>query len=294
VGRLMADKPGELVVVFSPAVPPPSVAEVRFTGNQVIPTTLLQNTIAEVAIGLVYSEDRFREILDSSIRRLYDARGRLRVAFPKIQVEKAQSVDGVAVTVQIVEGEVYSLGEVRLAGEGLPEKELLKAGDFKSGDVANFDRIESGVGRIRGQLRRMGFMRPEARVDRTLDDQQKKVSLVIHVETGPRFLFGKLVIEGLDLNAEAEVRRLWGLKPGVPFDADYPDYFLGRLRQDGVFDKLGKTKSEIKVDEQSRTADVTLVFFPVSPQKNPGAAVSGAHVIVGRCAAAAELSPRAV
>jgi outer membrane protein insertion porin family len=259
-GKLTADDPGRLVVVFSPTAPPPAVAEVRFTGNTVVPAIALQSSITGVAIGMPYDEARFRQLLETSIRPLYDERGRLRVTFPKLQVEKAQQVKGVVVTVEVVEGDVYQLGEVRLQGEGLPEKELREAGDFKTGDVANFFAIEAGLYRIKKRLHRQGFLKPETSLERLVDDQKKKVDLVVHVDKGPRFLFGRLIIEGLDLNAEAVVRRMWGSKQGTPFDEDYPEYFLKRIREDGVFDNLGKTRSAARIDEQSRTVDVTLLF----------------------------------
>ncbi len=259
-GKLTADDAGRLVVVFSPTAPPPAVAEVRFTGNTVVPVIALQSAITGVAIGMPYNEARFRQLLETSIRPLYDARGRIRVTFPKLQVEKAQQVNGVAVTVDVVEGDVYQLGEVRFQGEGLPEKELRKEGDFKAGDFANFAAIEAGLDRIKKLLRRQGFLKPETSLERLVDDQKKKVDLIVHVDKGPRYVFGKLTIEGLDLNAEAAVRRLWGAKQGAPFDEDYPEYFLKRIREDGVFDNLGKTKSAVKIDQQSRTVDVTLLF----------------------------------
>ena len=48
------------------------------------------STLAEVAIGTAYSETTMRSLLDSSIRPLYDARGRIRVAFPKIAADAGQ------------------------------------------------------------------------------------------------------------------------------------------------------------------------------------------------------------
>ncbi len=260
IGKLAADKSNQFAVVFSPAAPPPSIAEVRFTGNSVIPAAALQSAIGGVAIGAPYTESGFRDLLDSSVRPLYNARGRIRVAFPKVTVEKAQQVEGVAVTVEVAEGEVYNLGEVRLAGEGLPEADLRKAAAFKTGGIADFSEIGAALDRIKSRLRHSGYLKPETSVERVIHDEEKKVDLVVHVDKGAQFLFGKLAIQGLDLDGEAEVRRLWGLKPGGPFDSDYPDYFLSRLREDGVFDNLGKTKSEIKIDEPSRTVDVTLTF----------------------------------
>jgi len=264
-GKLTADDAGSLVVVFSPSAPPPVVAEVRFTGNTVVPVIALQSAITGVAIGMPYNEAGFRQLLETSIRPLYDERGRIRATFPKLQVEKSQQVKGVVVTVEVVEGDVYKLGEVRLQGEGLPEKELLEAGDFKAGDFANFAAIEAALERMKKLLRRQGFLKPDTSLERVVDDQKKKVDLIVHVDKGPVFVYGKLLIEGLDLNAEAVVRRLWGAKQGTPFNEDYPDYFLKRIREDGVFDHLGTTKSAVKIDQQSRTVNVTLLFGSGEP-----------------------------
>jgi outer membrane protein insertion porin family len=267
VGGLTPDDAGQMVVVFSPAAPPPSVAQVMFTGNTTISTPTLQNVMAGVAVGTLYTEARFRQVLEANIRPLYDAAGRIRVAFPKVTVEPAKDVQGVAVTVDIQEGEVYSLDKVKLDGAGLPEKELLRTADFKTGEVADFKEIDAGLDRMKKRLTRDGFMHPQTRVERTIRDAEKKVDIVVHVDPGTRYVFGKLSIEGLDLNGEAAVRKSWGMKPGAPFDTQYPDYFLGRVREDGLFDNLGKTKSAIRVDEQAHTVDVTLSF--AAPEKPP-------------------------
>ena len=113
-------------------------------------------------------------------------------------------------------------------------------------------------------------MKPDVRAERIYHDEAKKVDVVFHVDHGPQYLFGRLNVEGLDLVAEAEVRRLWALKAGAPFDAGYPDYFLSRMREDGVFDNLGKTRSSIKLDEAARDVDVTLTFQGASkPASKP-------------------------
>jgi outer membrane protein insertion porin family len=267
VGGLAPDDDGQMVVVFSPAAPPPSVARVVFTGNGTVTTPDLQRVMAGVAIGILYTEARFRQMLDANVRPLYDATGRVRVAFPKVTVEPSKDVQGVDVTVEVLEGDVFNLDKVKLDGVGLPERELLRAADFKTGEVADFKEIDAGLDRMKKRLTRDGFMHPQTRVDRSIRDSEKKVDLVVHVDPGARYVFGKLSIEGLDLNGEAAVRKSWSMKPGAPFDTQYPDYFLSRIREDGLFDNLGKTKSSIRVDEQSHTVDVTLAF--AAPEKPP-------------------------
>jgi len=250
-----------LAVVFGPATPPPAVAEVTFTGNQIISLTTLQNTAAGVAVGVTYDEPYFRQLLDTSIRPLYEARGRIRVAFPKITTAPAKDVRGLAVTVEVNEGAAYNLGEVRLEGSGGDPTPLYREANFKSGELVNFEDVNLGIERIIRRLRQKGYMKAASQTERKIDDQKKVVDLVVRFEPGAAYTFGKLSIEGLDLIAEAAVKKLWALKEGGPFDAGYPDYFLSRIREDGIFENLGKTKSALKINEEERIVDVTLQFY---------------------------------
>ena len=260
-GRVIATGPEKFAILFRPARPLPAVAQVTFTGNQVVPAKALQDAIGGVGIGLPYTEPRFRELLDASVRPLYEARGRVRVAFPKIAVEPAKDVSGLVVTVAVEEGASYDLGQVRIEGApGFKREELLKTGNFKTGDIANFELVQQGVDRIRNALRRSGYLNAQAAVERKIDDTRKTVDLTVRIDEGPQYTFGSLEIVGLDLHGEAAIRRMWAPKPGKPFNADYPDHFLDRVKEEGLFDNLQKTRAAVKVNEQEHTADVTLYF----------------------------------
>jgi hypothetical protein len=53
---------------------------------------------------------------------------------------------------------------------------------------------------------------------------------------------------------------MWTLSAGDPFRDDYPDFFLNTIKERGVFDFLGSTRAEKKLNEENRTVDVTLHF----------------------------------
>ena len=59
------------------------MAQVTFTGNQVVPQGVLRETVHGVGIGAPYTEAGFREILNSAVRPVYEQRGRVRVAFTR-------------------------------------------------------------------------------------------------------------------------------------------------------------------------------------------------------------------
>jgi len=72
----------------------------------------------------------------------------------------------------------------------------------------------------------------------------------------------------LDLNGEAAIRKMWTLKEGKPYNPEYRDYFLSRVREEGLFDDLGETRSEQKISDQTHTVDVTLYFKYAPPREH--------------------------
>jgi outer membrane protein assembly factor BamA len=242
------------------------IAEVRFAGNEAVPTALLLRTINEVAVGIPYTEAALRQRLDAGIRRVYEARGRIRVSFPKITIEKAAKVDGLVVTVTVNEGPAYNLGTARFTGapsEGAAQLE--RVADFKKGDVANFDEVNLALERVYKQLRGEGYLHVTSDVRRDIHDDSHAVDLDIALEPGPRYVFGKLDLAGLDIITEPAIRKMWGAMEGKPFNPEFPDAFLARVREEGILENLGKTRSETHIDEASETVGVKLYFSGAEP-----------------------------
>jgi outer membrane protein assembly factor BamA len=255
-------------ILFRPARSYPAVAQVTFEGNQGVPQNVLRDAIGGVAVGQPYTEERFRELLNTAVRPAYEARGYLRAEFPKIRTEPVSDVQGLHVFVTVEEGATYKLAKVAIDGPSpVPVQPLLKAGEFKTDEVANFDRVNEGLEKMRNALRRAGFLDAKLNPNRVLDDAKMTLDLNIRIEPGPQFAMGKLTIQGLDLNADFEMKRIWALKEGKPFNPEYPQAFLNRIREQGLFDNLGETKAEVKRNEQDHTADVTLVFAGEKKQK---------------------------
>jgi len=267
-GKLNYDLPGDPAIVFRPSGVRPRISEVHFTGNESVPATELLNKFADVAIGTEFSDDVVRRLLDASVRPLYEARGRVRVAFPKIIAEpsKQPEVAGVSVTVAVEEGPLYKLGEVRFTGAATKQaKELEDLVKWRKDDTINFDEIKTGLDRIVKRYKSTGYLHAVARSDRTVNDKDNIVDLAVNVEAGPVFTFGKLEIRGLDVISEPAIRKMWGAKEGKPFDAGYPESFLKDVKDQGIFDNLGETSSQVKVNEDAKTVDVALTFQGSKP-----------------------------
>jgi outer membrane protein assembly factor BamA len=259
IGKV-ANGTNDLIVVFRPAKPRPNVTRVTFTNTGDLPSGLLQTKMYGVAIGMPYVEQQFRTLLDSTIRPLYDARGLIRVAFPKIETAPSKDADGVDVTVQVEQGPVYKLTHVGFAGAEPPREPFASLAKLKTDQPANFDDVKAAQARIAESFRRNGYIQASSTVQRDINDAAHTVDIMIQMTPGPLFTQGKLEIVGLDLVSEPVIRKMWGLAPGKPFNTEYPDHFLDRVKQDGIFDNLKKTRSETKVNADDHTVDVTLYF----------------------------------
>jgi len=147
---------------------------------------------------------------------------------------------------------------------------LLRELDFKPKDIANMERMSEGLEKMRVALRHNGYMDAKLSTRRSIDDDKRLVNVTIDVDAGTQYHMGALKLVGLDLEGEAEMQRIWTMKTGNPFNPDYPDLFLKRVKEEALFDHLGKTKADTKLNEKAHTADVTLTFSGDDPANKPG------------------------
>jgi len=254
-GALASEATPELTLLFRPVIRP-SIALVKFTGNNAIPQEELQSAISSVAVGTVYIVPRFQAFLENSVRPVYESRGYVRVTFPKVTTEKATNVNGIVVTVTVDEGQIYKLTAVKA-----PETpELVKIAALKTGEAFDFNKVAAAQQKIVTTWRRRGYMRATTSVDNQIDDKTHTVTLLLHVDSGPRYTFRALTINGLDLISEPAIRSMWGMEEGHPYNVDYPTRFLKVVKEEGVLDNLGETKADAKIDEVAHVVDVTLTF----------------------------------
>ncbi len=92
IGEVNSDTPGEPMIVFRPMAVASNISEVNFPGNSVLDKVELWK--ADQPRGgrnTLQREPLFRQMLDNGVRLAYEEKGRIRVAFPKIETCK---IDG--------------------------------------------------------------------------------------------------------------------------------------------------------------------------------------------------------
>jgi outer membrane protein insertion porin family len=270
MGRMVAPTPEHFEVQFMPGRGLAVVSDVAFEGSKVIPAIDLHNKISEVAYGQPFSESGFRALLESQIVPLYEAKGYMKVAFPKLETSPSADVTGIDVKVTVDEGIEYKLTRVAVAGRSQSESaKILRTAKLPTMTVANFDEIREAAKRVQEAMRHQGYLDAKVTTDKKVDDQNQSVEFFLLVDAGDAYKFGTLTVNGLGLDGEAAIRKMWSVKTGDEYPDGYPDYFLGKVKEEGLFDNLGDSTSRKKIDPVTHVVDVTLDFkgAPQKPKK---------------------------
>ena len=262
VGQLEAQASGELVMLFRPQERLQTISLVVFENSEVISSFDLQGFFNRIARGEEYSDARLRELLRYNVRPLYEEKGRMGVKFCPCSAAEDPDNLGLRVTVQVDEGPEYTYGAVpppEIAG--LEPEKIADMYSPKAGAAVNMKLARESQAAIEETLRATGFIRARTQLDVKVDDEAKTVDLDFVVDEGDRYMFDRLVIEGLDILAEPIIRKRWGMASGDPYSPRYPAFFLARLQEENAFENLQDTRFKEDVDETTKRVSVTLQFI---------------------------------
>lgn len=254
------DDPQQLMVLFTPDAPAPTIAQVLVSGNQAVDTGTILRAVNQVAIGVPLSDARLKAILDGAIKPVYAAKGYAAVSFPKVETEPAKSNLGVIVKVEIKDGPLFKFGSIRFRGKGMEEEEIRSNITFKPGQVYDAQKVDNFRINLARRMRMRGLLDATITALSEPDDAKRAVNVTYNIIPGEPYNFQKLDIQGLDITSQPVIAKLWGEKPGHPFNPEYPDFFLKKVQEQGLFDNLANTHSDYTADAASHNVTVHLYF----------------------------------
>ncbi len=254
------EDPKQLAAVFTSDVSAATISQVVVSGNEAVDTGSILRAVNQVAIGVPLSDLRLKQILDGAIRPLYADKGYAAVTFPKIETERSKTNLGVVVKVQILDGPMFKFGGIHFHGTSMDQDEIRANIPFKPGQQFNGRQVDDFRLWLVHSLRRRGQLDASVTTDMQPDDSKRAVDVSYNVAPGGIYNFSKLDVQGLDVTSAPVVERLWGEKQGKPFNPDYPDFFLKRVQEQGIFDNLANTSSDYTADASTHGVTVHLYF----------------------------------
>jgi outer membrane protein insertion porin family len=193
--------------------------------------------------------------------------GPRRTGFPVLPLPFLSSVDeGLRVTVPIVEGKVYRIGEMKIEGNSIFSEPTIRAViGLNKGDIANGEKIGKALfENLKKYYGQQGFIEYTAEPTPAFKDNPQKpdegiVDFVITIEEGKQFSLRRLEFIGNTFTRDNVLRREVLLNEGDIYNQSAWEYSIIKLNQLGYFDPIDKDKdADFKTNEEEATVDVNL------------------------------------
>jgi outer membrane protein insertion porin family len=183
------------------------------------------------------------------IKSYYLDRGYIRFQIADTQVSLTPNKKGVYVTVNLDEGEVYSVSDVRFIGNLLDnDAEIASLVPFAAGDTYAASDVASTEQSIRKYLGRLGYAYPEVKAYPEIDDANNTVVVNFSVEPGQRGYVRYINISGNNTTNDVVLRRELRQMEGGWLSSENIETSKQRLNRLGFFSKVDITTERVSDD----------------------------------------------
>ncbi len=217
-----------------------------------------------------YSRQKLAGDLES-LRSFYQNRGYLDFNIDSTQVSITPDKKDIYITVNVTEGERYTVSEVKLAGQLLlPEDELQKLIRLKPGDVFARDKLTQSTKAISDRLGNDGYAFANANAVPQLDKEKREVAFTILIDPGRRVYVRRINVAGNTKTRDEVIRREMRQLEGGYYDASKIQLSKQRIDRTTYFKDVNVETSPV-----AGLADQVDVNFTVE-EKPTGAMTLGA------------------
>jgi outer membrane protein insertion porin family len=222
------------------------IRSIRFTGNHAFSDSDLREAMELTTPGWLtwynsrdkYARQKLQADLET-LRSYYQNRGYLDFNIESTQVTISPDKSSIYITININEGDRFTVSGVKLAGELLGlEPELTPLIDVKPGDIYNGERITNIGKRISDRLGTLGYAFATANPVPEANRETRQVAYTIVVDPGRRAYVRHVNIVGNTRTRDEVIRREVRQFEAGWYDADKVRLSRDRIDRLGYFEKV--------------------------------------------------------
>ncbi|MBC7489727.1 MAG: outer membrane protein assembly factor BamA [Glaciimonas sp.] len=254
------------------------IKQINFVGNQILSDKQLRDQLNLRSPGWFtwytkadqYSKEKLAGDIET-LRSYYLNRGYIEMQIESSQVSIASDKKDIYVTLNINEGDKFTVSDVKLEGEMFGREEELKSlVQLKKGDVFSGQKSIETTKKMSERLGNFGYAFANVNANPILDRAKKEVAFTIRVDPGKRVYVRHINIFGNTKTRDEVVRREFR-----QFEDSWYDGSNIKLSRDRV-DRLGYFKDvNIETSEVPGTSDQVDVTMAVT-EKPTGNIMVGA------------------
>jgi len=266
------------------------VAEIEFEGSKVFKSGKLRDQMKYVKEAGLISRFKEQDILDREkldydlhrVDNFMRSKGYLqarhgepritglgprRTGFPILPLPFISSVDEtLKITVPIVDGRLYRLGEMKIEGNSIFSEQVIKAFiGLNKGDIANGEALSKALyENLKKAYGAQGFIQYTAEVTPTFKDNPQSpnegiADFAVTIDEGKQFTLRRLEFTGNTFTRDNVLRREVLMNEGDIYNQNLFEYSITRLNQLGYFNPIDKDKdADYRTNEEEGLVDVTV------------------------------------
>jgi outer membrane protein insertion porin family len=263
------------------------IRSIRFTGNKAFSEGTLRDQIDLTTSGWLtwytkrdqYARPKLAGDLES-LRSFYLNRGFLDFSIESTQVSISPDKRDIHITINISEGEKYTVSQVKVAGEllGLDE-ELNALVDVRPGDTFNAERVNAVSKRMTDRLGALGYAFATANAVPETNREKREVVLTFFVDPGRRVYVRRVNVSGNSRTRDDVIRREIRQYENAWFDAEKVRLSRDRIDRLGFFEKVEIETPPVAGSFDQVDVNVKIVERPTG-QVQAGAGYSSSEGLV--------------
>jgi outer membrane protein insertion porin family len=250
------------------------IRKINIVGNKAIGEKELLDQFVLTTPGLMtwytkndqYSRQKLQADLES-LRSYYLNRGYVDFNIDSTQVSITPDKRDIYITVNVTEGEIYTVSDVKLGGDMLvPEPELRKLVTVKPGEPFSREKLNDSTKAITERLGNEGYAFANANAVPAIDKDKRTVAFTFFIDPGRRVYVRRINIVGNLRTRDEVVRREMRQLEGSFYDAQKLQLSKQRIDKTGYF-------SEVEIETPPVTGTTDQVDVTVRVKERPTGAL---------------------
>ncbi len=222
------------------------IKRINVIGNEAFPDEELLDKfelITSAESGLFSSSDQYsKQALTGDLETLksyYLDRGYIDFRIDSTQVSITPDKQGIYITVVVTEGEVYTISDIKLAGELVrPKEEFFPLIKIKRGETFSRKKSMSSSERISSLLSKHGYAFANVNSIPDIDREKREVSLTFFTDPGKRVFVRRIEMIGNSNTRDEVLRREMRQLEAAWFSGEQVRRSRERLQRLGFFESV--------------------------------------------------------
>ena len=254
------------------------IQQINIVGNQAFPEKELLDLFVLSTPGWMswwskndqYSKQKLAADIET-MRSHYMNRGYLEFNLDSTQVSISPDSQSIYITINVTEGQKYTVSDIKLAGEMLvPEEEMRKLIRIKPGDVFSREKLTETTKLIGERLGQDGYAFANVNAVPELDKKRQEAKFTFFIDPGRRVYVRRINVTGNTKTRDEVVRREMRQMEGAWYASDKVTRSRERLDRLGYF-------SDVNIETPAVAGTTDQVDMNVSVTEKPtGSIMAGA------------------